>query len=249
MTLIQSWMDSLQLLKPKNLQLFAMVTLKSIVEAYKLLFKYFWWLLIAQIMCYKFFSLTAIIIAIVLQKLLFFIVCTITRPSIAKKDLAYFQAQLYPLLYFIVFWLGLIGIGYLFGESMIIPQQIGALPFFAWSIFFTLFFLDSEKTPKSFFLAMWNALKMIAYSLPLVLCVYAFIWIFDVIVLWIIDSIIDLIFHVSAHLGLKWAVPILRFIILMRPIVESLLLPIGICTYANIYIKKLHDQFDLYFKQ
>jgi hypothetical protein len=32
-------------------------------------------------------------------------------------------------------------------------------------------------------------------------------------------------------------------------IVKILLLPIGICTYANIYIKKLHDQFDLYIKQ
>jgi hypothetical protein len=34
----------------------------------------------------------------------------------------------------------------------------------------------------------------------------------------------------------------------MWNILAALLLPIGVCFYANIYIKKLHDQFDLYFQ-
>jgi len=36
---------------------------------------------------------------------------------------------------------------------------------------------------------------------------------------------------------------------LMKIVIESFLMPIGVCTYTNIYIKRLHDQFDLYFKQ
>src|SRR3989304_215348 len=40
---LYSWKDGLTLLLPRNLKLFALVTLKSIIECYKIYFKYFWW--------------------------------------------------------------------------------------------------------------------------------------------------------------------------------------------------------------
>src|SRR5579871_1355628 len=117
MTLVQAWIDSVQLLRPKNLQLFMMVTLKSIVEAYKLLFKYFWWLLGLLVLCailpYFFpridipidadtvFGITrltfhhfvrhiAFFASCWMFELLFLFTCFITRPSIMQKDWHYF---------------------------------------------------------------------------------------------------------------------------------------------------------------
>lgn len=37
--------------------------------------------------------------------------------------------------------------------------------------------------------------------------------------------------------------------LMLQNVIGAFLLPITVCTYANIYIKKLHDQFDLYHKQ
>lgn len=259
MTLVQSWIDSLQLLKPKNLQLFALVTLKSIIEAYKLLFKYFWWLIVLQLLCYKFGlfgSYFFVVMIAVIQNLLFFMICAITRPSIGKKDCAYFRSQLYPFAYFAAFWTLLIAIGYFLG--IVVPEGAELLPVFVWTVFSMLFFLDAEKSVKSFCVSLWYALKMILFNLPIVLCMYFAIYIFNASVVWLVGLLMDAIYQGLLMLGMKWIwmKDIVRWIvhhsvllILQYALVPLLLLPIGICTYANIYIKKLHDQFDLYFTQ
>src|SRR5579872_3199647 len=113
MTLLQSWADSLTLLKPKNLQLFVMVTIKSIVEAYKLYFKYFWWLLLVMPL-FLFvapdfvvahyvathndsvtlaYYLTLLGIATSLYGILFLAACFLTRPSILQKDCSYLRTE------------------------------------------------------------------------------------------------------------------------------------------------------------
>ena len=257
MTLVQSWIDSLQLLRPKNLQLFIPVTLKSIIEAYKLMFKYFWWLIVLYLICYSyvFVSSYPVIIAMGLQQLLFFMVCAITRPSIVKKDCAYFRAQLYPFTYFVAFWALLIAAGYFSGIT--IPQGVQLFPFFIWTVFSMLFFLDSEKNVKNFGMSLFNALKMMLFNLPAVMILYAGLYFFDATIVWITDQLLN-----GMHLGMmmlaekwQWMIPVLRWITrsnvftMLYVLVPLLLLPIGICTYANIYIKKLHDQFDLYVKQ
>jgi hypothetical protein len=238
MTLVQAWIDSLTLLKPKNLQLFAMVTLKSIVEAYKLMFKYFWWVILLIELCYVvlLFSLypmtimwsylLVIRLAFWLYQLLLFAVCTITRPSIVKKDCAYFRSQFFSFFYFAILLLFL-------------PREISSTPFSAWTVFLLLFFLDSEKGPKHFLFSMWNALKMIVFNFPLMLCVYAAMWLLNIVVSGFIFAIVELV-------GTNPF--ILQCLGLLQSLLIVLLLPIGVCIYANIYIKKLHDQFDLYFK-
>lgn len=233
MTLVQSWIDSLQLLKPKNLQLFALVTLKSIVEAYKLLFKYWWWLFVLLAGCYAIFLWPStveqqlnvghytLLASRLLYQLLFFATCLATRPSIAKKDCTYFRSHMFAFLYMAVY-------------LAIVPIPLWPTPFSVWDIFLILFFLDSEGGPKNFFLSMWYALKMIIFNYPLLailgIILHAPKWLFELIY-----------FHLN---GSAFVYPVVIFNIL-----GALLLPIGICIYANIYIKKLHDQFDLYFKQ
>lgn len=239
MTLVQSWIDSLRLLKPKNLQLFAMVTLKSIIEAYKLMFKYFWWLVlviaafllfvpdyraviyahdIANIAFYA--QMTGI--AYLLYTLLLLAVCFITRPSVVKKDCNYFRTQYKKIILYWLLWVILLTIS---SVKMVLTPLLQISAYSPWWIFLVLFYVDSEGGWNNLFLSMWRTLKMIIFNYPLLIvmgiCFYL------------------PIFIVNKHIFIS---P------LMRTFLSSLLLPIGVCTFANIYIKKLHDQFDLYFK-
>ena len=239
MTLVQSWIESLTLLKPKNLQLFVMVTIKSIVEAYKLMFKYFWWLVLApaafllivsdyraaiyarDIDSIAFYArMTGI--AYLLYTLLLLAVCFITRPSVVRKDCSYFRTQykkmiLYWVLWFILFLASSIT------QTLTPLLQVSA--YSPWWIFLILFCADSDGGLKNLFLSMWRTLKMIIFNYPLLV-------------------VVGICFYLPIFIVNKYV-----FISpLVRTLVASLLLPVGVCTFANIYIKKLHDQFDLYFK-
>lgn len=239
MTLVQAWIDSVQLLKPKNFKLFVMVTIKSIIEAYKLLFKYFWLEVSAFIAITVFFAWIAPslptlmsqfetvsyesiywsygVMSYLLYGFLFLGVCFITRPSIDKKDGGYIRAQYKKIIlyFFIIAFLGM---------SLLS----------AWSVFLVLFFLDSRGGPKNFLLSMWYALKMIIFNYPLL----AVIGIILHLPIWLIHVIC--VYKYNQMLVLS---------VVLYNFIGILFLPIGICTYANIYIKKLHDQFDLYIKQ
>ncbi len=221
MTLVQSWVDSLTLLKPKNLQLFVMVTIKSILEAYTLYFKYFWWLLLALPLLCLFIMPNGSIQYIVLLCIVYFLygilflgTCFITRPSILQKDCTYFRTQFKKI---ILYWLLLM--------LLLVPLFLVS-SYSPWYVFFILFFADSEGGFKNFLLSMWNGLKMMLYNFPLI-----FVMNFCCSVL---VFIVNYMFVITP---------------LTQAIIGAFLIPIGVCTYANIYIKKLHDQFDLYFKQ
>jgi hypothetical protein len=119
------------------------------------------------------------------------------------------------------------------------------MPLFSWSsatyygyIFTVLFFADSEGGLKNFLLSLWNAIKMVVFNLPLMVILggmfYALGWIGG----WSLQQLL------IAH-----DIPIYPRYFLLFNIVGALLLPIGVCTFANIYIKRLHDQFDLYFNK
>lgn len=233
MTLVQSWVDSLTLLKPKNLQLFIMVTIKSIKETYVLMFYYWSWLMVVLVLCYSlplffpklFFSKLELAVGDIGvsgyiplisrwgYQVLIFATCLATRPSMMQKNCAYFRSQMISFLYIALFLCA-------------IPLSIWPSALSPWSIFLILFFLDSAKGPKNFLLSMWYALKMIIFNYPLMVCVG--------ICFYMPVVLLNSIFFIP---------------LMVHNIVAVLLLPVGICTYANIYIKKVHDQFDLYFKQ
>lgn len=252
MTLVQAWIDSVQLLKPKNLQLFVMVTLKSIIEAYKLLLKYFWWLVLVCLMISGYrllivdsrdiYSLARYAqvraIGYFLYTLLFLGICFITRPSIAKKDCVYFRAQYRKIIVYWLLWVIL---------SVVAATMYRYMPSFwigipsVWYIFSVLFFADSSGGPKNFLLSIWYALKMIIFNLPLLFIVGAFFYCTEFLFFQSIKRTI--LFFISEENGMAQALIYVRII---HNFLGVLLMPIGICTYANIYIKKLHDQFDLY---
>ncbi len=225
MTLIQSWIDSLALLKPKNAQLFAMVTIKAILEAYKIMFVYWSWVIALMVGCYILpFIVPALTpvahvsrgigsdvlwVSSFLYEILFVAVCLSTRPSIAKKDWHYFAAQLSKFVIYLLFF-----------SFTSLSSDVSS-----FSVFWVLFIADSTGGLKNLFLSFWYALKMVVFNYPLLV-------------------VLGLIFYVPV-----WLVHNTFYITpMMKNILAALFLPIGVCTYANIYIKKLHDQFDLYFK-
>jgi len=235
MTLVQSWIDSLTLLKPKNAQLFIMVTIKSIIEAYKTLAYYFFVLvLMLGVWIVSLFDIqessSGIVALSLYYQLLLFATCAATRPSIMKKDRAYFKSQNYVLIYVAII-------------LFFIPKLFWPTAHSPFYIFLILFFLDSAKGPKNFLFSAWNALKMILYNLPLLAIVGCFFYLigrlFFKLMLIVIASVVsdEVMLPESLWAGL-----------LLYNILAALLVPIGVCTYANIYIKKLHDQFDLYFQ-
>jgi hypothetical protein len=277
MTLVQSWIDSLTLLKPKNAQLFIMVTIKSIIEAYKIMFRYWWWLIglivawYILVACYilpimlpartwvgvVLFS----IIPFVLNQMLFLAICFVTRPSIMKKDWSYFGTQYRKtIIYCLLLPVAIALIAFslvptfaflcfknnIFGYLLIVPTLMYLLlsAYFGWGVFLVLFFADSSGGPKNFLFSVWNALKMIIFNLPLLLVVGAFFYGFVGLFFQCMIKVIALTVSDEAIFAqIFWVTQ------LIRKILGCLLLPISVCTYANIYIKKLHDQFDLYFKQ
>ncbi len=241
MTLIQSWIDSLTLLKPKNLQLFIMVTLKSIMEAYKLFIKYFWWLIVLLIVLFFIAPdyiaalrardipniahyITLAGLAYVVYTLSFLSVCFATRPSIEKKNCHYFRGQYQRFIFYWFLWTILFTV--LAVKNVPVTSLFIITSYSSWYIFMVLFFADSTGGLQNLFLSMWHAAKMILFNFPLL-------------------AIMGIVFHLPVFILNKYI-----FISpLMHHIIGTLLLPIGVCTYANIYIKKLHDQFDLYVTQ
>jgi hypothetical protein len=271
MTLVQSWIDSLALLKPKNAQLFIMVTIKSIIEAYKIMFHYWWWLMGLLVACYILpivlptpiwiTSLSVPIIPFLLYQMIFLAICFATRPSIMKKDWSYFGIQYKKIIIYwlslpILMWVLLNPFGILLTHLVFYLTSISAylliLPitiywFFvglslSGSIFLVLFFADSSGGPKNFLLSAWNALKMIIFSLPLLLIIGIFFQVSAALISQLMLRVIARV--ISDENSLAQA---LWIMFMVQNILASLLLPIGVCFYANIYIKKLHDQFDLYF--
>ena len=229
MTLVQSWIESLTLLKPKNAQLFIMVTIKSIIEAYKVMIKYWAWVPVLMVASYFVLPQFGVaygvdVVSRWLYQLLLFATCAATRPSIMKKDCAYFRSQMYAFIYIVIF-------------LFLSPAALWPSSFSPFYIFFVLFFLDSAQRPKNLFVSLWNSLKMIVFNYPLLaiigLC-------FGIISVFNTFFIMPLMYQINDPFG------VLMF---AREILGLLLLPIGVCFYAHIYIKKLHDQFDLYFKQ
>lgn len=225
---MQSWADSLTLLKPKNFQLFVLVTIKSIIEAYKLYIRYFWWVIVLVVACAVatyFFSYNKMIFlytSFFLYELLFLGTCFSTRPSMFQKDGQYFIFQLKKIILFWIFML-------LFSFS--------SATYYGY-IFTVLFFADSEGGPKNFLLSLWNAIKMVVFNLPLMVILGGIIYGLGWCGGWYLQRLL-----------IAYSFAIQPYYYLFFNIVGALLLPIAVCTFANIYIKRLHDQFDLYFNK
>lgn len=231
MELVQAWKDSLALLKPQNMHLFLLVTLKSVIEAYKTLLLYWWWLFAILLYCcivpyYHTMSMSSLRwFTIIVQwsfQLLIFASLLATRSSVEQKNCSYFREHM---LYFLA----------PAGLLLFIPIAMWPSALTAVYVFFVLFYLDSQKRLNPFKVhlqendsirSLWNAVKMVLYSYPLLI-------------------ITGIFFLLPGQLIFSYLYPCH----LLYDILAIVLTPVSLCFYTNIYIKKLHEQFDLYFEQ
>lgn len=264
MQLFQMWHESLLVFKPQNLKLLVLITLKSLVETYSILMRYFWWLIAGtlgfDLLCVHISDLALYIpyTRSFIWAPLAFLVFLLIRPSVARKDYAYCWSYKKQFLYFVMsilmlhLWFLLLWLvtvrscSYhccMFDQIMKIVSYISFFVSYGYAdefiylspllIFGILFFLDSGRTWQEFIMSWVRALKMVFYNYPCCLIVFvAFCYFF---------------------IGIRRAVEIFFLLILpyyyvpLSYAIMMFLIPIPICFFTNLYIKKLHDQFKLYF--
>lgn len=260
--LLQSWKESLKLFVPKNFKLFALVTLKTMEQTYSLLLSYFWWLPVATIGL-LFFVIQSMpfesamkineILVLVFLFIWTLVVALCTRPSVGQKNVTYFVHYLYyiPIIMVGDFIFGLIpkfsySILYLLMEKLSLQQFSFAVVVFGLlilliqnahlllSLLFLFFMLDMTLSIKNGRKAFLFACKMFWYNAP-VLLIITFLGQLIFILIW------GFFLYVSGFMPNEISVSLLSVCI---PIIST---PITIAVLNNIYIKRLHEQPQLYF--
>lgn len=132
--LLQSWKESLLLFKPINFKPLLSSTVKSVLETYTILFRYFWWLMAIYVVAAYFFPYPVdsyyrtyplfvhtknYTINWIVELFFIFIVFLAARPSTMRKNYAYFKQYGG---YFIPF----LGWGVLLSSFVVLIRQTGA---------------------------------------------------------------------------------------------------------------------------
>lgn len=257
--LLKSWADSLKIFYPKNLKLFLLVTLNSVWLGFKVLFKSLWWFLLLDIAMMALlvygnhlFTLNQIYVNYILMAIqafwVFFIYLAV-RPSRERKTPVYFLSYFKYLLYFSPF---LFVVGFLTTKtSAFFDYQVGSIlgAFISLTGAFTmLFFLDSDGSIKSLMHSIVRGFKMLCYNFPFVfvlasLVIYGIRPLFDFIIrtmnIFFTSVCIDYSSIICIMLGIG------SFLLIKGLRLVMLILLVSI--YTNFYVKKVHDQFKLYF--
>ena len=251
--LLRSWKESLSLFIPKNAKLFILVTLKTIIQSYKLIFAHLWWLFLVSwaldvINARYFYNIFFALLPLFAWLITIFCVYLVIRPSLQRKKFSYYWEKAY---YFIHFFIITIFVFFVFFSivkllSMLAPLNefqylsiitLSLMPsplmplFISPPLTFMIFFaLDSDGSLKSIFSSIIRGFKMALYNYPFCLIFY------------LICIAIALIGYVA----------ILTFTffgssILLSSLVSHLLIPIPLSVLSNFYTKRLHDQFGLYY--
>ncbi|TET06552.1 hypothetical protein E3J79_01810 [Candidatus Dependentiae bacterium] len=197
--LLESWKESLLFFKPVHFKFFLLNTFKTAFETYKLLFRYFWWLVLIYVMVayYYVYPIHAYyhaypiylhaknyLINWIVELFFVFVVFLAARPSATKKNFAYFIQRI---VYFV--------------------------PFFVWGIIVSFFMLFARHTGANFSGPMGILIGAIFYSLGGAIAGLVFFWILLGEFLKYIDAFI-FIDLVIVGLMTIWLFPLIIFFIL-----------------------------------
>lgn len=233
--LFQSWLQSLKFFLPNNFIPFFLVTIKSWLEVCKkILTIYFCLLLIAifSILLFRSISVRSILTLdkySVLFSLLIIIYIISIRPSVDIKYSSYYETYIKKsILLFIV----LTSIFFVFKLNYYLISPI--------VVFSSFFYLDTPTffafyTPiniKNFFKSFYRCFLLTLYNLPFILISYL-----------IFGSIFILISFFTKYISS------LFFQNLCYVIILFLFLPFYLTWLGCFYFKRVHDQFNLYFKK
>ncbi len=216
MLLLQSWKESFTMLKPKNIKLLGLVTLKSFAQAYGILLYSFWWLLVLVIVieasCYYpeclFAGAWSYYIIKVLKLLLIALMCAIARPSITRKNRSYMMSYSFRCLLTAYLLLSL---------PMALSLTFGMILLFA-----TFFYLDSYGSLQDTIFSIVRGCRMFFYNLP--------------------------VCGVSLGIAFVMYNVMLRLLGVYSTYLFLLAMPFVLAWVKNIYVKRLHDQFSVYYR-
>lgn len=239
MNLLYSWKESLSLLKLQNLKLFTLVTVKSLFELYKLLFFKYWWSALATLFL---IVITSFSNSSLLATFYYTLLLLYSRPSIENKNSTYifhylkyipaiFIINLLILLPFTIIFI-IKGIALQSSNIDIIDTDIFIFYIVTcittMTLLSDLFILDSSYPFKNITRSIQNGLKMFLFNIPLMT------------ILITIAITMNFLFEYLAKILLFENPSLLYFLVAS---------PIYICILTNVYIKRLYEQYDLYYKK
>ncbi len=231
----ESWIDNLRALKPGNLGKLLLVTLKGAVESVRSLLFYLLGLLLLfglKNWLIKFLPVflrchAGLIYCIILGLLCFNIVLSL-RSSVKIKDLEYYlEYQKYLLPGSVIIFLFCLVDFYFDIKLFLIP------------VLWLLFLTDSELNIKNFFVSAYRAILMLVANLPLFL-----------IIRFVLFGFINIL--KLSKLAIKYFVPNTTLALsglglIVFYIILYLVLTYFIALVSKIYVKRVHEQFNLYF--
>lgn len=259
MKLLYAWKDALSLILSATIKLFFLATLKSIKETSRLFLTYCWWLvplmLIINVLLRIYDGTDAPLQVLLRLSALFYysvilIIFILARPSICRKDRGYFlryAAHIIQLSAFLVTMIIAVGLpwGLMFNfcnhTLLLFGSIMYALMFNILFEFSLLFFLDSSLSFSSIVPSIYRGFKMLIYNFPLVLILsggclaigYYIKMLGHAGEMYIISRTANIFIRMSLEM-MQWMVVVMSSIIF-------------ICLFTNVYVKRLYDQYDLYF--
>lgn len=247
--LLTPWKESLELLRPKNLSLLLLVSLKSLVQMYGALLSV-WFIPILFLLAGLLLDLQSLVLAFYIM-----ILAKAARPSVLQKGPAYwqqFEGAEWVLFFGLVILLQwpmffsvnkLVQFGYngflrlllLVGRTWLPGSgSLGILiPYISpFSILWVLFMLDARRTVGEYFFAFFRALTMFFTNYPFFILAYL---------------VTRLIISLAYLSGLPFTYETLPFIGWI--LLYGILIPYYVCVITNVYTKRIHEQFSLYYRR
>jgi hypothetical protein len=257
--LLTPWKESLELLKPKNLSLLLLVSLKSFFQMYSALFSG-WFIFLLFLLTVLFLVLQSLGLVIYLLQdvslaFYIFILVKAARPSVLQKRGAYWtRFEWAPLILFSGIILLQLMHMIFFGQNI---QYLYSA--FLWSIFWSnwwwlhgshalailvpyisplstlwvLFMLDARTSITEYIFAFFRALKLFFTDYPFFILTYLVLRLMI-----LVGSLCSLLFHSSLVL------PLIGWVVLY-----TVIIPYYLCVITNVYTKRIHEQFSRFYKR
>jgi hypothetical protein len=233
MTLVESWKDSLQLLKPAACKQLLLISANAWYKGYANLLSMWWFIgLIGTYIGARILFSSSLLSGIGLAGILFAWIVAV-RPSVAKKDLHYYLS--YALTYWYLMPLGLAFLAFLFPFCYIV---------FFYMVVAASFVFDGDGSCKTLIDSLWRALVMITYNLPIFIFGYLFFW----SVLIVLSSTASLVVYgIGSFVKINYLLLIQTGKSIVAYWLVGISLPYAISFFNTISVKKLYEQYDLFF--
>ena len=218
--IFQSWYENLQIFSLSNLKMFGLIVLKTVITGYKIILQNLWLIalwVLAVYVAVKLINIPSYFFYILNLYFWIFFLSLTLRSSIAIKDYKYY------LKYFLKY-----GIQFLILATLnyYLDYNFFLLTFF---IIWLNFIFDDQIDVKNIFYSFYRSGKLFLFNLPVLL---------------ITSITLFLIGYADYYLVSKMPV---WFPVKLDIINYIIILPIFLAFIISFYIKRVHDQFLIYY--